>query len=416
MSQLPEEKPFDKLNSFLPSPPRPAASDSFLFQNYAQPLYRGLTIAQHTSSDESSGSPHAIKGLADGFSDRLQFSTQPHSFGFALSKKSLETTSLSVAVPTSSKPPVAPGNYLEPHYHFFTTIPPSQMFGFLKQAVQLVSQKANHGEKGYNIIDTNIQENQFKIKCIDYAHGSGKTVFNIRIFSLENDPRYAVEFQRRQGCSLGFCNAYRHCLSELSTLGALNISDVPLKRAEVPAGPPTVDDVGLQYAPETIKSLLQMLSSECVDIQLEAVKCIVDLATDPKMAASLCESGVVEALVKASSSSHCDVHRCAVSGLAHLSAKCATSAKKASDLGGVIAAAQLSTCRERGTPQIQRESMKFIENVVAHVGVGVYAKNPDLFQTIDKRPPSDDGARLKWNSIKKHLQSSEQSRPAMLHA
>jgi hypothetical protein len=102
------------------------------------------------------------------------------------------------SAPISSKPPVAPGNYLEPHYHFFTSMAPTEMFGFLKQSVQAVTQKAHQGERGYDIIDTDIQEHQFKIKCIDYAPGGGKTVFNIRIFALDGDDRYAVEFQRRQ--------------------------------------------------------------------------------------------------------------------------------------------------------------------------------------------------------------------------
>jgi len=418
MSQFPEEKSmFPPLG---PSPPRSSSSqfsDPFSFQSvsFSQPLFRGITL-QHSASDDAlvSSLQHSSMKELDGFSDTLKFSSQKQlPFGFA-PKSSLEAPFL-VAAPISSKPPVAPGNYLEPHYHFFTSMAPTEMFGFLKQSVQAVTQKAHQGERGYDIIDTDIQENQFKIKCIDYAPGGGKTVFNIRIFALDGDDRYAVEFQRRQGCSVGFLNAYRHCLTELSNFGAINSCDVPAKRAEIPVGPP-VDSASLQHAPETIKCLLQMLGSECVDIQIEAVKCIVDLTTDPNMMGTLCENGVVEALVKASASSNSDVHRCAVSGLVQLSSKCAVSARKASDLGGVLAAAQLSTCRERGTPQVQRESMKFIENVVSHVGTGVYAKNPDLFQTVDKRPPSDEGARHKWNSIKKHLQSQDVPRPAMLHA
>jgi hypothetical protein len=86
------------------------------------------------------------------------------------------------AVAPDTRPPEAPGGYLEPSSHFFTSSTPSDVFHCAIGVLQAQQ------------VDMIVKQSKFKIKCTAYRSGA-RLPFVVRVFRV--DDKHAVEFQRR---------------------------------------------------------------------------------------------------------------------------------------------------------------------------------------------------------------------------
>lgn len=420
-------------------PTRGDAREEKVSLDASQPLYRDLPAGaarsgSHSAFDVAAFSPPVFRGVPShspawtatefepGFGVRgnkgLASSMEPPALHHAPQGKKLELgfgfdpTPISAPIPFGQtlplsgvvKPPLAIGSYLEPYYHFYSSLDGPAIMRELAEALAACS-------AGDTIIDTEKFDSKYKIKCVMYSSGGSVCVpFNVRIFSLEDDDRLAVEFQRRSGDSVRFCSLYRKCLQMLqrkgvtdSTVSGSPASLSPMRSPEPMTGP--ADPQAGEHAAQTIKCLLQMMASDCVDVQTQAAGALADLSTDVQMLEAMIQGGVIEAFVNASRSENCDVHRCAMTGLAHLSANDAA-AVKLCQLGGVAVAAKL--CSQTKTAHVERESVRLIHNVVQNVGRGIFETDDGenvrgLMQEIENFPPKCPTARHQWNDLQHKL-------------
>lgn len=298
-------------------------------------------------------------------------------------------------------PPLAVDGYLEPHYHFYSS---SDGDAIVTQVVAVLSW---FNRTQPDSLDFEANRRKYKIKCVLYSEGGSVRIpFNVRVFSLERETRLAVEFQRRSGDSLRFCAMYRLVLKELQGKGVVHSAEgvadcAPPRTLQV--GP---DEQAEDNATHTVQCLLKMLFSDCVDVQSQAAGALADLAMDQCMVSAMVDNGVVEALVNASRSGNCDVHRCAVTGLGHMTARNNTAATQTWQLGGVTSAARL--CNQRATPHMQRVSMRLILNVADKVRTDIHkCKEGDesrrLFEQLTRYPPSDTVALQSWQSVQSKI-------------
>lgn len=108
------------------------------------------------------------------------------------------------------EPPVVPGGYIEPSYHFRAA---SSDYQTLFQQVTDVVRK--HG------IDYLAQTNDFKLKCVTYYNGES-VPFIVSIFRMDpQSSEYAVEFQKRDGSIVFFSELFRKMRRELAAAGCI---------------------------------------------------------------------------------------------------------------------------------------------------------------------------------------------------
>lgn len=265
-----------------------------------------------------------------------------------------------VQVQPQAQAPIAVGGYLEPHYHFY-----SQTSDNLMKKVRDV---LNAAKREFHIDIEEITE-KFRFNCEYYsAGGSSYIPFVVRIFRVNHRPELAVEFQRRKGDQVQFFKIYQTCMSHFNQMGVVFDPDAQNRRESRFA--PKHEEISPEQSQETIQCLLQMLSSEYVDVQSEAIQALTELAAGAAMRHALIQSGAVSLLVKASQSNCEDVHRCAVTSLAHLTSiadACAVVSKE----GGLDAAIKLASTTR--TPQVQRECTRLLSNVAQTLGKNAFS-------------------------------------------
>jgi len=123
---------------------------------------------------------------------------------------------------------------------------------------------------------------------------------------------------------------------------------------------------------QTVKSLLNMIQSKCVDLKQQGIVTLADLtAADPKVQKMMIEVGVADAFIEELACENVDVHRCAVTGLANLCQDRDSVCAKLQECGGIKTLQQLAKSE---TPQVVREAARLL----AHVGTALGTKVVDV--------------------------------------
>lgn len=279
-------------------------------------------------------------------------------------------------------PPMAPGGWMEPNYHFLSNTAPAALFGHLKGVLESLD------------IDFIVKPAKFKYKCVGYREGA-RLPFYVRIFSTDVRKRYAVEFQRRSGDIIHFSALYRECKSKLAHKGLVVLPPgtklAPFKKFEpLPPLPPMEDEDIAQTTEEvtaTVSCLLGMATSKCADIQTQGMQALSQLTlSDPAKEILRSQDTGFGVLVESLASPTEDVHRCAISGLANLIEGNQDACQRLRDAKGVDSLFDLASTTD--TPQVVRESARALLNLVKIFGVSIadedFKRNlENLSQTSD---------------------------------
>lgn len=275
------------------------------------PLSHFDSFAHHHDNKQLSMNPKSAYGYAS-YQPTLNFDivvreskAQPTATVAAISTPVLPT---SVAVPP---PPQAPA-WLEPNSHFFCSCPPPTTPSTLYDTVHATLQSLHEGNSASAIctLDCTPTPTRYKLSCTAYQRHSGAaTPFIVRIFAADVDShKYCVEFQRRQGDVVHFYELFRtartriqaahpcddaeqapvaeadSALSMQSLDAALAIPQLQLRSWAAPSLP--VEETGTgsfakEHICETVRSLLQMCASPCIDIKLQGTLALAELTCSP---------------------------------------------------------------------------------------------------------------------------------------
>jgi len=226
----------------------------------------------------------------------------------------------------SQFPPEAPGGYFDPNYHFLSRADPDI----------LLNSVASYFDAETNV-DVIVKSDKFKVKCTSYQSGRALS-FNVRLYSVGTgkDQQVAVEFQRRSGCCFQFAELYRAAKEELKSSPSQRSNRDPFSNVgHMDSLLDSLEQVGLDipfsgnglfnktdsYTVDTLRSLKEMLHSKSADMQLEALYSLLSMALEGEQTQDLMvRHGVIEALAEVNLGDMEEIHRCAVSVLAALSA------------------------------------------------------------------------------------------------
>jgi len=266
------------------------------------------------------------------------------------------------------EPPPIPGGYLEPSSHLFSRISPVILFDELQNALETLSDESTTGK----VDITDCEPKQFKLRCVAYKPGEPSLTFFARVWRGEPDgkgKRYAIELQRRTGDTLHFCDIWglmkRHFIGKDLVESARKESrGFPKKRVA-----PVLAEI--EVTPEQIKStlncLVQMASSECVDVKCQAIQALAKIAiSDCRSKEQMACENCLNILVASIESKMEDVHRCAVHALTNLIRTSADIGKAIADKGGVKKVCELVQNTE--TVQVHRECFNFLESILSKLG------------------------------------------------
>ena len=221
-----------------------------------------------------------------------------------------ETAAISAPASAEATPPQAP-EWLEPNSHFFCSCAPPTTPTLLYDTVQSTLQSLHESPSpspeepqsdALFAIDLTLVPARYKIQAWAYQLRCGDcTPFVVRVFTVDAAKhKYCVEFQRRKGDVAAFWTLFRLARSRIqaahpcddapnAAAPELPNSSLNLRTLDVDAGlaPPSclrswsapplpVEAGGPSFSRtqicETVRSLLQMVASPCVDIKLQVRK------------------------------------------------------------------------------------------------------------------------------------------------
>jgi len=286
----------------------------------------------------------------------------PTSMQGAMSAQKSKLALSQVMVPRV-EPPTPPGGYLEASSHFYSGASPASLI----QTLLLLL--------GQFLVDCKAKHEQFRIKC-DAYRSSARLSFWVTIFSASEKAsgRYIVEFQRRTGDALYFGELFRAAkrgLAEQNMVEGVVGSSIPEPTS---AQLPMLEcEVTFQHVRQTVKSLLQMVQSNCVDIKTQGIIVLADLtAAAREVQSMMVEAGVLEVLIEHLSSTQTDVHRSAITGIANLAkddGALGESVCKRLHARGVVK--KLCVMANSEVPQVVREVARLLSLVGSALGTKV---------------------------------------------
>jgi len=286
-------------------------------------------------------------------------------------------------LPVDVEPPPVPGGYLEPSSHFFSRASPQLLFRELKGALDGMESEL------IGTIDVTIVAPKFKLSCVAYKPGELSLPFMARVFRVDPDSdgkRYALELQRRSGDCLHFWEIWSGTKRHFQIKGLVeNGKPVPLPLRR-PA--PKLDvEVTPEQIQSTVKCLLEMASSEYVDVKSQAIQALSKMTVaDARTLQLMVSEDCLEMLLKSISSKLEDEHRCAVSALANLGHNCVPVCKSIAAKGGVASLCNLIS--STATLHVHRECSRVLRSIAAAVGASVL--NQELRHTIQSLSCSQD--------------------------
>jgi len=188
---------------------------------FSDTVYRSLssnmdnlrpTSLSYASNFDSDLSRPTFRSLIDSSPSSNIFPTHevPSKKSSPFVSRDIQIQSSAFSKEISVEPPLAPGGYLEPFYHFVSHAKPAHLFDLISETLHsLLRQKLI-----CHAIDIELIPRKFKVKCVAYPPGELKLQFVCRVFRLDSDEqgkRYALEFQRRSGCVLQFSDLWTKC-------------------------------------------------------------------------------------------------------------------------------------------------------------------------------------------------------------
>ena len=352
-------------------------------------VYRSVTMADNTGLGHSPFDPLSHfdrSGGSGGYAKELGLNPKMHSFQvtqqaeYKPTLKHLQMPTLKAHVPAPQvavaaaspipsdpqiPPPQAPV-WLEPNSHFFCTCDhphtPATLFDTVQRTLlQLHENTSNPNSNSICTLDCTPVPARYKLSCTAYANRSGGcTPFVVRIFTADAaSNKYCVEFQRRQGDCTHFFDIFRvaraavqtaHPLKEdgmkvppmqhAASLDSLNLGslDITLPRPMLRSwsAPPLPKEHGYgatftkEQICETVRSLLLMCASNCIDIKMNGVLALAELCCSPSFddAIQHCSFNLHETLVAEGCFQlfldclpieQIDIHRASLTALANLS-------------------------------------------------------------------------------------------------
>jgi len=340
-----------------------------------------VNVSSPTTDDFSNGAYSLDHSF--GSTKRTNLLNPKHSAyesAFGVNEESLEGVGL---------PPEIPGGYVEPLYHFVSNCSPTIIISTLETALK------SHD------IDKKFQQKKFRFKCVTYVSGAKLpffvSVFRTTVTQPQQQQKFVIEFQRRMGCVMHFSNIYHRLkkvcedrgIVEGTSASARATSSTSSTSATVTIVQTTLSPLPLpltseskpnsEQAKKTIDCLLQMASSEYVDIKQNSLQTLSELSKDPPMAQALIEGGGSEWLMSFLSHRNEDIKRCALTGLANLTQqKQETLCKKIVESGLIHTLALLAL--QSQTLHIVRETSRLLLNLANTLGSVVV--NPDVVRHL----------------------------------
>lgn len=379
---------------------------------FSNEVNRALVFAPQINYRNSNGQvdsmpPSGFKSLDMMYGDQEEMSTL-NSYGGAKELGLQQQSAYQYSINEKDsymepRPPMTKGDYLEPHYHFMSSFECKLLQSKIKSLIKtFATRRSDVASQQFLLDEWQDNESKFRFKCQACSLAGGmRTEFFIRIFTMEHSHEYAVEFQRRSGNPVLFCDVYRAFVAGLERDGAIS-SEVPVLKTPSLAPPPLPltqeeESVSFVHSKETIQCLLQMLESNFVDVQCEALQALAELSFNDKLQLTMVQVGAVAAFLKATRSESVEVQRCAITCLAHLTTK-NEACRCVHEDGGVDVA--LGLCRSN-VSQVQRESARLLVNIASALGKQALVNARDHMESLITM--SDPTARRLINDLRIQL-------------
>lgn len=299
-------------------------------------------------------------------------------------------------------PPSIPGGFLEASYHFYSHQDPSVSM----QEIEAVLEEFG--------VDFEPVRAKYKFKCVTYKNGAS-IPFVVSIFSADKDQTYAIEFQRRAGNVIHFCELYRRIRAKLASMGLGDqthytqssfsssfTSSSSLPALPLPLSLPSIEsssfspsselktlelegqefnnNLSYEEVREALLPLLSMASSMCVDIKSQAICTLSQLTENapPQVQRAIISEGGLLHLLEAISNDNVDVHRCGLAGVANLM-------KGQPELCEQVAPHLIPILLQRAhssVVEVQRQSTLALVNIVNLLDPKFFQSNSNLASTI----------------------------------
>ncbi len=205
-------------------------------------------------------------------------------------------------------------NYLEKYYTFKfeknDQIDPDMIY---KSIVSVLENCVKDGM----IIDIDLIPKKAKIHCQYYSESGAIYIpFIITLFKIKTG-QIVFEFQRIRGDANKFFNLYHKCLYELHKTGVIN-NPVSEKFKDSKFYPESNLDCTDYQAREILKPLSQMCKNKFIDVKIQALETLTELAFNPKFRKSIIELDFIKELIKCLSINSQDIQRLSLSSLKFL--------------------------------------------------------------------------------------------------
>jgi len=306
---------------------------------------------------------------------------------------------------SSDVPPPCP-SYLEPQSHFFCTVPPPSkpmlLYDTVQQTLQSLHESGVGTVNGSSIctLDCQPAPARFKIVCTAYCPSGIAVPFVVRIYTADaKQNKYCVEFQRRQGDVVRFFQLFRTARARIQSTHPLTTPveprtanpnalglDQPEKTVARPKqmpmrswSAPTLPSGSSSFCKEhfcgTVRSLLQMCSSPCLDIKLQGVLALAELSCSESFESEvLVAEGCCTTFLQCLPDEHEDLHRASLTALANL---CETQRSLCAQL---VADERHLDCllklARSDTAQVVRQCARIWSSCAAALGRGLLDKLP----------------------------------------
>jgi len=349
----------------------PGAFEQTVYRSLGDVETKGFAVGRNRHFEEFEEAPF-------GNYSKSTWDQSSSPFGATKSKQAPVARMSEVVAPPESEedePPRAP-TYVEPNYHFKSISNPMELFYTIGEVLKAAN------------VDFTVKVFKYKYKCVCYRNGES-IPFDVRVFSLSSSgaKEYVVEFQRRKGDVMQFASVYHNLKAVLGAQGHVveasqtSRSSFDMDLSDLPEGdPPTTEEYE-----QTVQCLVAMFSSNCVDIQAQAIQALAQLTIESEEVKRVVFGSGWSVLRSAVKSSIEDIHRCAVSGIANLLQDSREVAECVERTQGLIASVVELVSSE--VLQVARESARALANLGKQIGRGV---TDEFKQNLRKLPQAED--------------------------
>jgi len=155
---------------------------------------------------------------------------------------------------------------------------------------------------------------------------------------------------------------------------------------------------------KTLTYLVQMASSDCADVKIIGLQALCQLTTDRRSHSAVLEECGIERLLLWMQSKNEDVHRCALTALANVTATCSN---RVDVWKKVVTSGLKPLCLlvHSETAHVVREAARFIVNLAAAMGSGLLPYDDVKTAVSHLRSSADMATRSLGNRAQLHLSS-----------